>query len=197
MEMLNIEQVKDLKNAFEEAKKDDTPYIGMNDEEIHVLGNPNKTEINSADYVVHFGFPNTEEWRARAEMHGDKIGKTTSDGSYFFAERTLKNVYLSPRRMGAVLAALTQIETFIYRVTENGEVKDLSEEEMKALLTVMNGELSDATYDVVATVLRIPYDEAEWMLLPNTVENAVKIALNNPSVVNESDLFFGSPRKGY
>lgn len=190
MEMINVDQLGELKDAIEKAREDDTPYIGIKDDELHVLGNPNKTEIKPADYVVRFAFPNTPEWRARAEANGDKIGKTTEDGRYFLAEREFKNVYLSPRRMGATVSTLAQIESFIYQVTANGELKELSREEMLSLAQVMNGELSDATYDVVATVLRIPYDEMEWMLPLNTVENAVKIAKNNPSAINEADLFF-------
>lgn len=191
MEMVNIEQLGELKGAIEKAREDDTPYIGIKDDELHILGDPNKTEVKSADYVVHFAFPNTEEWRARANSMGDEIDKTTDDGRYFLAIRHYKNVYLSPRRMGAVVSTLAQIESFLYKVTDNGEIKELSYEEMLSLMTVMNGELSDATYDLVATVLRIPYEEMEWMLPLNTVENAVKIALNNPSAVNEADLFFG------
>ena len=191
MEMLKMEQLDDFKLAIKEAEKDDTPYIGIKDDEIHVLGDPNKTEVKSADYVVHFAFPNTEEWRARAEANGDEIGKATDDGRYFLATRRFKNVYLSPRRMGAVVATLAQIESFLYKITDNGEIKELSYDEMVSLATVMNGELSDATYELVATVLRIPYEEMEWMLPLNTIENAVKIAINNPSAVNEADLFFG------
>ena len=191
MEMVNIEQLGELKGAIEKAREDDTPYIGIKDDELHILGDPNKTEVKSADYVVHFAFPNTEEWRNRAKSMGDEIGKSTEDGRYFLAKRTYKNVYLSPRRMGAVVATLAQIESFLYKITENGEIKELNNDEMMAIMTVMNGELSDATYELVATVLRIPYEEMEWMLPLNTVENAVKIALNNPSAVNEADLFFG------
>ena len=191
MEMLKMEQLDDLKLAIKEAEKDDTPYIGIKDDELHILGDPNKTEVKAADYVVHFAFPNTEEWRNRATAMGDEIGKTTEDGRYFLAKRTFKNVYLSPRRMGAVVATLAQIESFLYKITDNGEIKELSYEEMVSLSTVMNGELSDATYDLVATVLRIPYDEMEWMLPLNVIGNAVKIAYNNPSAVNEADLFFG------
>lgn len=195
MEMITLDQLGELKGAIEEAREDDTPYIGIKDDELHVLGNPNKTEIKPADYVVHFAFPNTEEWRARAQSHGDEIGKTTEDGRYFLARRTYKNVYLTPRRMGAVVATLAQIESFIYKITENGEIKEMNYDEMRELLMVMNGELSDATYEVVATVLRIPYDEMEWMLPLNTIENAVMIAKNNPSAVNEADLFFDLPHE--
>ena len=193
MEMVTLDQLDELKTAIKEAEKDDTPYIGIKDDELHVLGNPNKTEIKPADYVVHFAFPNTEEFRAKAENNGDEIGKTTEDGRYFLAKRIYKNVYLTPRRMGSVVSTLAQIESFLYKITENGEVKELSYEEIQALLTVMNGELLDATYEVVATVLRISYEEMEFMLPLNTIENAVKIAYNNPSAVNEADLFFDLP----
>lgn len=192
MEMISIDQLGELKGAVEKAREDDTPYIGIKDDELHILGDPNKTEVKAADYVVHFAFPNTDEWRARATSMGDEIGKTTDDGRYFLATRHYKNVYLSPRRMGAVVATLAQIESFLYKITDNGEIKELSYDEMVSLATVMNGELSDATYELVATVLRIPYEEMEWMLPLNTIENAVKIAVNNPSAVNEADLFFGS-----
>ena len=195
MEMISIDQLGELKDAVEKAREDDTPYIGIKDDELHILGDPNKTEVKSADYVVHFAFPNTAEWRARATANGDEIGRTTDDGSYFLATRTYKGVYLSPRRMGAVVTTLAQIESFLYKITDNGDIKELSYEEMVSLATVMNGELSDATYELVATVLRIPYEEMEWMLPLNTIENAVKIAFNNPSAVNEADLFFGSPHE--
>ena len=193
MEMLKMEQLDDLKLAIKEAEKDDTPYIGIKDDEIHVLGDPNKTEVKAADYVVHFAFPNTEEWRARAKNKGDEIGKTTDDGRYFLAKRTFRDVYLTPRRMGAVVTTLAEIESFLYKITDNGEIKEMDYNEMVSLMTVMNGELSDATYELVATVFRIPYEEMEWMLPLNTIENAVKIAINNPSAVNEADLFFESP----
>ena len=190
MEMVSIDQLQELKGAVEKAREDDTPYIGIKDEEIHVLGDPNKTEIKPADYVVHFAFPNTEEWRARATSMGDEIGKTTEDGRYFLAKRSYKNVYLAPRRMGAVVTTLAQIEAFIYKIMDNGEIKEMSYDEMVSMMSVMNGELSDAMYEVVATVLRIPYEEMDFMLPLNTMENAVKIAKNNPSAVNEADLFF-------
>ena len=193
MEMITLDQFDELKDAFKEAEKDDTPYIGIKDEEIHVLGDPNKTEVKPADYVVHFAFPNTEEWKRRAELNGDEIGPETKDGRYFLCKRTYRNVYLTPRRIGAVVSAMARVEAFMYKITENGDLKEMTYDEMQSLMTEMNGELSDATYDVVATVLRIPYEEMDFMLPMNTVENAAKIALNNPSVVNEADVFFGSP----
>lgn len=194
MEIISVDQLGELKQAIEDAREDDTPYIGIKDDELHVLGDPNKTEVKPADYVVRFAFPNTEEWKSRAEMNGDEIGQTTEDGRYFLASRKYKNVYLAPRRMSAAVTTLSQIEAFLYRIMEDGDIKDLSYEELQSMLQVMSGELSDATYELVATVLRIPYEEVEWMLPLNTMENAVKIVKNNPSAVNEADLFFDLPQ---
>ena len=195
MEMINVDQLDELKGAIEKAREDDTPYIGIKDDELHVLGNPNKTEIKPADYVVHFAFPNTQEYRAKAQNSGCEIGQTTDDGSYFLAKRTYKNVYLTPRRMGSVVSTLTQIESFLYSITENGEIKELTNEAVQELLMVMNGQLTDATYELVATVLRIPYEEIDFMLPLNTIENAMKIANNNPAALNEADLFFDLPHE--
>lgn len=195
MEMVSIDQLGELKGAIEKAREDDTPYIGIKDDELHILGDPNKTEVKSADYVVHFAFPNTDEWKARVEANGDEIERVTEDNRYILAKRTFKNVYLSPRRMGAAVTTLAQIESFLYKILDNGEIKALSYEETVAMMSVMNGELSDATYELVATVLRIPYEEMEWMLPLNTIENAVKIAFNNPSAINEADLFFDLPHE--
>ena len=75
MEMISIDQLSELKGAVEKAREDDTPYIGIKDDELHILGDPNKTEVKAADYVVHFAFPNTEEWRARAKNKGDEIDR--------------------------------------------------------------------------------------------------------------------------
>lgn len=191
MEMMSIDNFQELKGAMEEAKKDDTPYMGIVDDEIHVQGDPNKTEIAPADYTVLFAFPNTQEWKSRAQNAGDKIGKTTSDGRYFLSQRTYKNVYISPRNVGSAITALTQLEQFMYQVQEDGELREFTYEETVALMTTLNGEISDLTYDLVGAVLRVPYDEREWMLPANTFENAVKIVINNPSTVNEADLFFG------
>ena len=110
MEMLKMEDLDNLKTAIQEARNDDTPYIGIKDDEIHILGDPNKTEIQAADYVVRFAFPNTEEWKARSMSMGDEIGGTTDDGRYFFATRRFKDVYLSPRRMGAVVTTMDMMK---------------------------------------------------------------------------------------
>lgn len=188
--MVNVNQLEGFKEAIEEAKKDDTPYIGMDGDKIHVLGNPNKTEIKPADYEVFFAFPNTKEWRKRCEQNGDRIGKTTEDGRLFFASRTYKNIYLSPRRAGSVISILAFIESLLYSLHENGKVKELTQEEMRNAYKEIYHEASEASIELISTVLRIPYDEQEWIFPLKAVDIAVEMAMNNPSSVNEADGFF-------
>lgn len=188
--MMTMEQFKELKGAMDNAQTDDTPFISTTEDEIHVFGDPNKTEIKSADYTVLFAFPDNEKWRKKIKANGDKVVKTID--RYVIVERKYKDVYLSPRNVGNAITALTMIESFMNEITEDGEVKPLSYEQMLSLMNTMNNEISDSVYELVGSVLRIPYEEQEWMLPMNTTENAVKIVLNNPSAVNEADLFFGS-----
>lgn len=188
--MITLDQFNELRDSINEAQNDDTPFIGTDGDEVHVFGDPNKTEIISSDYTVLFGFPDTTEWRRRIEMNGDKIVKEIP--GYLVVERKYKDVFIAPRNMGNAVTALALIEGFINDITENGEVKALTQEQFESVFRTMNHEISDATYELVSTVMRIPPIEAECMLPINTMENAVRIVKNNPSVVNEADLFFGS-----
>lgn len=192
--MISMEQFEALNGAMNEAQKDDTPYVGTIDDQMHVFGNPNKTEIKSADYAVSFVFPDEEKWRKRIERNGDRVIKKID--RYIAVERTYKNVYLSPRNVGSAITALTLIAQFMSEVLDNGEVKPLNYEELLAVFQTMNHEISDAAYELVIATLKIPYDEADFIAPINAMEVAIQIVANNPSAVNEADLFFGlSPAK--
>ena len=115
MEMMTIDQIDEIKGAIENARKDDTPFAGVVDDELHVMGNPNKTEVKPADYVVYFAFPNTKEWRDRAKFNNDEIIKETDDKRHFFCKREYRDIYLSPRNVGSAVTAFTHIESFIHR----------------------------------------------------------------------------------
>lgn len=188
--MITMEEFNDMRNAVEEAQNDDTPFINATDEGLHVFGDPNKTEVKSADYMVRFAFPDTQKWRSRVRQNGDKMLDKQVDG-YICVARAYKDARVSPRNMGNAITAMAMIEQFLYEVTEGGEVKALTDEQAKTVLYTMNHEISDATYELVGAVLRIPSDEIEWMFPLDAFETAVQIVINNPSVVNESDLFFG------
>ena len=188
--MMTMEQFAELKGAMDNAQTDDTPFISTTEDEIHVFGDPNKTEIKSADYTVLFAFPDNKEWQNRIKVTGDKVVKKVQ--GYIIVERHFKDVYLSPRNMSNAITAMTLIEQFMYDITEDGEIKELSYEQLVQLFKTMHREINDAVYELVGIVLNIPTREWEWMLPINAIGNAVQIVMNNPSVVNEADLFFAS-----
>lgn len=185
--MITMEQFEAINDAKVKASTDDTPYIGMVDGTVNINGNPNKTEIKPADYEVLFAFPNTDFFKKRIDAVGDEVVK--EEGGYIIVRRMYKNVYLTPRKMSDAVTAGAVIESFLNKVTENGEVKALSYDELKGVIVDNFTEMKDSAYDLVASVLRIHPEEAEWMLPMQTVNVAIQIAMNNPALENESNFF--------
>ena len=186
--MITMEQFEAINNAKAKAQTDDTPYIGMMDGTVNVNGNANKTEIKPADYEVLFAFPDTAFFRKRIDAVGDEIVK--EQGGFIIVRRVYRGVYLTPRKMSDAVTAGAVIESFLNKITEDGEVKAMSYDELKGVIVDNFTELKDSAYDLVASVMRISEEEAEWMLPMNAVENAIHIAVNNPALVNESNFFF-------
>lgn len=185
--MITMEQFEAINDAKVKASTDDTPYIGMVDGTVNINGNPNKTEIKPADYEVLFAFPNTDFFKKRIDAVGDEVVK--EEGGYIIVRRVYKGVYLTPRKMSDAVTAGAVIESFLNKVTENGEVKALSYDELKGVIVDNFTEMKDSAYDLVASVLRIHPEEAEWMLPMQTVNVAIQIVMNNPALENESNFF--------
>lgn len=195
-----FQKFQELSEQMKEAQSDNTPYLAVtNDDDITVIGDPNETEVKPADYTVYFLFPDTKKWRERAkrteavetdEINGNPIKGAIPKGM-FLAKRTYNDVYITPRRVGSIVTTFALVEQFFYDVTEDGEIREFTYEESMMLFQSIDRELLDATYDVVATVLRIPDDEKDMMLPITTIENATKMVIQNPDIVNSADLFFG------
>lgn len=185
--MITMEQFEAINDAKVKAQTDDTPYIGMVDGRVNVNGNSNKTEIKPADYEVLFAFPDTEFFRKRIDTIGDEIVK--EDNGYVIVRRLYKNIYLTPRKMSDAVTAGAVIESFLNKITEDGEVKAMSYDELQGVIVDNFTEMKDSAYDLVASVLRIHPEEAEWMLPMQTVNLAIQIAINNPALTNESNFF--------
>lgn len=188
MDMMTMDEFDKLEVARRNAQADDTPYVGIMNDTINVNGNPNKTEIKPADYTVHFYFPDTEIFRSRVKAVGDKI-LYTKDG-YMYVEREYKGIYITPRRMSDAVTAGAVLESFLTQITDDeGNIRALSYEEVQGIMLGHYSEFKETAYDLVATVLRIPDIEAEWLDPTETLTVAFQIALNNPALMNESDFF--------
>ena len=112
--MITMEQFEAINDAKVKAQTDDT---------VNINGNPNKTEIKPADYEVLFAFPNTDFFKKRIDAVGDEVVK--EDSGYIIVRRVYKNVYLTPRKMADAVTAGAVIESFLNKVTENGEVSSV------------------------------------------------------------------------
>ena len=205
--MMTLEQFQEfqefqkLKETMKESQSDRTPYLAVtSNDELHVIGDPNETEIVPADYTVYFLFPDTQKYRERVtrtgavetdEINGRKLASAVPAGQ-FLAKRTYKDVHITPRRVGSVVSAFVTVEQFFYDISENGEIRDLTYEESIEVFRMLNQEILDAVYDVVSAVLKIPKDEQEMILPINALEIATKMVVQNPDIVNNADLFFGS-----
>jgi len=185
--MISFEDFQKIQDIKQNAQTDDTPYIGIAEGTINVNGDPNKTEIKPADYTVHFYFPSNDMFKKRVQATGDKV-LWERDG-YMYVERTYKGVYITPRRMSDAVTAGAVIESFLNEITEDGEVKALSYDQLKEVMMGNYAEFKETAYDLVATVLRINEAEAEWLDPTETLIVAFQIAMNNPALVNESDFF--------
>ena len=192
--MISMEQFEQLSDIKRKAQTDDTPYIGIIDDTVNVNGNPNRTEIKPADYEVLFAFPDNPMFRARIEATGDEVIK--KDSGYIIVSRKYKSVYITPRMMSDAITAGAVVESFLNKIVVNEddgttEVRQLGYDELKDVVVDNFQELKESAYELVASVLRISPEEMDWMLPMNTAENAMRIAWNNPALVNESNLFFG------
>ena len=188
------EQMSELLKASEEAKKDDTPYVAIVDDEINVLGNPNKTETKRHDYSVEFAIPNTKENRELLKANGVEI-KFESE-NYLRIERVFKDVFVPARRASDILEAFTRLQAFINKVTkidDNGnlEITVRTDEEMLEVMSELNKDVEDAIYRAVGAFFGLSDKDTDSIVLPSAIFNAIMIAANNPEIMNGSEVFFG------
>jgi len=184
--MISMEDFKAMQTAVNEAEKDDTPYLAVVDDEMHVLGDQNKTELKKHSYTLGFAFPNTE---ANKKFIGEgNIIKETENYLYF--KRTFKDVFVPPRRHTAVLNTFVKLEAFFKQFGEDGELVPRTEAEVRAMLESINDEVEDAVYETVGKILGVSSEDMGYALISSVIEVFVKMCRDNPEILNEADIFF-------
>lgn len=186
MDTQNItrEEFEELKRRFDEAENDATPFAIVANDEVGVVGDPNKTETKKGTYTVQFGFPNTKEWKE--QFKPEEIFKETDN--YIGVEKTYENVFISPRRHSTILAAFTELYAFFNYIEDDGELRELKEEEIPAALELLDDNI-DAVYRAVGAVLGIDNALCEWMLHTSATYTLLKMVSDFPEIVNETDFF--------
>lgn len=170
---MNIEEYKSIDEAFDKAQEDTTPFVVVNNGEVNVVGDANKTEINSHDYTVRFRIPVQEN------------GKT----KYKWLTKEYKDVYITPRMDTKITRAAIAILPFM-RKDEDGKFIKYTQDEMYEILDKFDDQVMDAMYDLVACVLRIDRNIKDFMDPKDVMSVGTRILLEFPEMVNEAETFF-------
>lgn len=187
MKDISYEEFVEMKKKMDEAEEDTTPYAIVDDGEVSVVGDVNKTEITKHDYVIQFAYPNTKAWKDRLESEGVKILKETPN--YIGVERTYTDVWVAPRVYTAVQTAFAELYQFFNVVMEDGTIRDLTDEEIVQAIRMLSQDMMESMCHAVATVLRIPQNEEACMLPTMTMAAVMRMIQDFPEILNGMDFF--------
>lgn len=169
---INYEEIKE---GLEAAQSDTTPFL-IPDDELTVVGDANKTELNIHDFEITFRVPQKQD-----------------DGTVKQVTRTkeYKDVYITPRVDTAVVKMLTKLMPYFKKPLGNGTVTDYTPEESLEIMKRFDEEVIDVLYETVGTLLRVDPSLRDYMTQGSVMVAAAKIIRQFPEVVNEADTFFG------
>ena len=168
---------QEIKEGIEDATQDDTPFIVSKDDQLSVVGDANKTEINKHDFKIVFKLP-----------EGAVDGKKVNGG--VLKEVEYKDVFIAPRRATKVTSAICRLLPYFRKVSEDGNIEDYDAEDIFKLVGDWNDEIIDTMYYVVATFLDVDERLVDYMQPSSVLKAVVQIIKEYPEVINESDVFF-------
>lgn len=177
-DIIPVERLTEIKDRLDEAQEDDTPYLVVNDDKLHVIGDPNKTERKAFEYTLKFRFPKD------IESDGEIVG------NHKIVTRTYRNVTIKPRNDLRIVDAIMGIQPFIRKVAGH-TVSDFTEEEMKEIVTGMTDDIVLNIFKIVAAVVDIKDELVPYMMPLPALDVFASIVHDFPEVFNETDAFFG------
>ncbi len=177
-ELLDI--YENMEQGIDNAKESPTPYPIVKDEKLSVIGDANETQLNKHDFTIVFRLP-----------EGVSDGKKVDGG--VLKEVEYKNVFISPRQSGKVVASLCRMLPFFRKIIETADGKEgvsYTRDEVVEMLAEFGDEFIDYMYDLVAKTLKIDDALIDYMLPESAMTATVKIIQNYPEIVNEAEAFF-------
>ncbi len=186
---LTVEQFIEMKKAMDEAENDTTPYAVMNSDgdELNVIGDVGKTEVVKHEYTILFYYPNSEAWKQELERREMSIIKETPN--YIICRKTFKDVWIPPRVYTAVQTAFVELYQFFNTVSENGELRDLTYDEVVQAMRMLGQDMIEAMVHAVATILRIPREEEDFIYSLGLPTVVIQMIADFPEVINGVDFF--------
>lgn len=166
----------EVKNGIDQAPESPVPFPVIKDEKMSVIGDANETQINDHDFKITFRLPD-----------GVSDGQKVEGG--VLKEVEYKNVFITPRQSGKVVASLCKMLPFFRKIVDNG-AEEYTQDEVVELLAEFGDEFVDDMYDLVAKVLKIDDALIDYMTPGSAMQATVQIITQYPEVVNEAEAFF-------
>lgn len=168
-----------LKKTYE----DDTPFPALNEGQLTVMGDANKTEIKSNNYTIKFRFAQ--------EMFSEMPENAKAVGPFYVVTVEYEDVTITPRNDLKIIDSIMKVIPFVKKLKEDGSMRELTNEEMFSMYAYAGEEIHLAVYNLVATFLGINDKMGEFMLPGSVVIALNKIIETHPEIFNEADVFFG------
>lgn len=172
---MTIEQYNGIKAALDNAQESTIPFPVVNDSELAVVGDANKTELKKYEYQITFEKPVYED--------GKLTGMTTETKTY-------ENVYVKPRHNTQIVKWLASMLPYFYKVDEDGNQVEYTKLEMLSIFGKLDGAILDIMYELVAVILGISDEDKDFMVGSSVMETVLKFIEDNPQTANEAMTFF-------
>lgn len=171
------EQYLGIKAALDKAEETVIPFPVVNDDELAVVGDANKTELRRFEYEITFEKP----------LY-DSEGKLTGD--FDIQTKKYENVFVKPRMNGRIVKLLASMLPYFYKVDENGNQVEYTQLEMIQIFGRLEESILDRMYELVAAILDVPIGDIDYMTSGSVLNTIMKFIEDNPNTAREAQLFF-------
>ena len=122
MDKFTINDWLDINKSLEKAREDDTPHAVLNNGNLAVVGDANKTEVKKVDYQIKFRF---EEGELQAyPKNAKKVGK------YIMFTIDFEDIHINPRKDMLLVESALGIYPIITALTNVVDTRNSQIEEM-------------------------------------------------------------------
>lgn len=122
MDKFTINDWLDINKSLEKAREDDTPHAVLNNGNLAVVGDANKTEVKKVDYQIKFRFE--EEELQAYPKNAKKVGK------YIMFTIDFEDIHINPRKDMLLVESALGIYPIITALTNVVDTRNSQIEEM-------------------------------------------------------------------
>lgn len=162
-------EYKDIDEGLDKAVDSVVPFP-VADDEMSVIGDANRTELNKHDFKITFKIPGENGYEKHVKEYN--------------------GVYITPRQQVRINRAIVALMPY-FRKPDKGDVTTYTTEEKAEILEQFGDEIVDVMYELVAAVLKIDPVLTDYMTVESVMNAAANIIRMYPEMVNEGDTFFG------